>query len=142
MTKAETDPITDDEFLLRRIRRERLRPDQTPIISFKAFEPRTKGREPDVDGISMFRLACLANPGAIVGDATDNGVVQIPASELRRLGLTINSSPVPSIPGHVVIRELNAAEWLNSKNRLKMIAEELAVVASQPSNILIWPTLE
>jgi hypothetical protein len=42
--KSETEPISDDEWLLRRIRVERFRLDKTPLISPDAFARRTKGR--------------------------------------------------------------------------------------------------
>jgi hypothetical protein len=58
--KHEFDPVTDDEWLLRRVHRQYFRNDPNLLISPSAFEPRVKGREPDVDGISLFRLACLA----------------------------------------------------------------------------------
>jgi hypothetical protein len=57
MPKHESEPIGDDEWLLRRVRRERFRPLQIPLIAPAAFEPRIKGRDPDVDGISLFREA-------------------------------------------------------------------------------------
>ena len=64
--KSETDPITDDEWLMRRVRIERFRDDKTPFILPGAFEPRIKGREPDIDGISLYREECLANPEEIL----------------------------------------------------------------------------
>lgn len=57
--KSEDAPITDDEFLLRRVRCEKFRSNEVPRISPNAFEPRISGRDPDIDGISLYREACL-----------------------------------------------------------------------------------
>jgi hypothetical protein len=57
--KRESDPISDDELLVRRVRVERFKSDRIPIVSPSAFEPRTKGDSQDVDGISLYRLDCL-----------------------------------------------------------------------------------
>ena len=57
--KDENDPITPDEWFLRRVHCDKFRTDKTPLISPNAFEPRIKGRDPDKDGISLFRCAVL-----------------------------------------------------------------------------------
>lgn len=64
--KSESDAITDDEWLLRRVHRDRFRIGKMPFISPGAFEPRLpeKCRDPDIDGISLYRESCLANPEA------------------------------------------------------------------------------
>lgn len=139
MQKAESEPISEDEVLWRRVRREKFRSDQTPALSYKAFEPRIKGREPDVDGISLFRASCLSSPTVIRGNPNENGIVQIPVVAIRRMGLTVVSSPTEAVPGHVVIQEINAAGWVSSKDRLRMIVEELALIASEPGNIVLRP---
>ncbi|MFZ4083400.1 MAG: hypothetical protein ACOYKN_19385 [Pirellula sp.] len=57
--KRESDPICDDELLVRRVRVERFKSARIPIVSPSAFEPRTKGDSQDVDGISLYRLDCF-----------------------------------------------------------------------------------
>ena len=57
--KAETDPITADEWLLRLVWEDRFTA-KVPIISPRTFEPRT-GKHPDADGLSLFREACVAS---------------------------------------------------------------------------------
>jgi hypothetical protein len=85
--KSETDPITDDEWLLRRVRIEKFRTDKVPLISPNAFEPRVKGRDPDTDGISLYRAACLADPSEVLATIApermhEYGIVRIPVSLL------------------------------------------------------------
>src|SRR5689334_1348658 len=64
--KSEGDPITDDEWLLRRVRIEKFRTDRVPIISPNAFEPRVRGCDVDMDGISLYRAACIADPSEVL----------------------------------------------------------------------------
>ena len=103
-------------MLLRRVRVERFRNAKTPIISPNTFEPRCKGRDIDADGISFYRAACLASPidilATVAPDQIPNyGIVRIPVSLLASLGLTVRISPDERIRGHVVIPELNAADY-------------------------------
>src|SRR5262245_57855881 len=106
--KPETEPIADDEWLLRRVRLEKFRTDKTPIISPNAFEPRVKGRDPDTDGISLYREACLADPSEALATVPPDrlheyGIVRIPVSFIRSLDLSVAVSQDERIKGHVVI---------------------------------------
>jgi hypothetical protein len=79
--KDEGEPITDDEFLLRRVHRDRF----YPVLSPNVFEPRIRGQDIDTDGISLYREACLADPddilAAIPADKRQNtGLVRVPVS--------------------------------------------------------------
>jgi hypothetical protein len=103
--KPETDPITDDEYLLRLVWHDRFTA-KVPVISPTAFEPRVKGDHPDTDGLSMFREACLTAPSdALAVIAEDkrarNGIVRIPVVRLTELGLTVRPSPIDAVPGQV-----------------------------------------
>lgn len=57
--KQESDPITPDEWLIRRVHLDQFRTGKDPYVSPKAFRPRVNGDQPDTDGISLFRLTCL-----------------------------------------------------------------------------------
>jgi hypothetical protein len=143
--KAETDPITDDEWLLRRVRVEQFRTDKVPIISPNAFEPRgVKARDPDTDGISLYRAACLVDPSEILATIPPErrhecGIVRIAVSSLRSLRLSVVSKPNDRIKGHVVIPELNCADYVADKARFTPIKERLAVMASADENIVKQP---
>lgn len=146
--KAETDPITDDEWLLRRVRVEKFRTDTTPIISPNAFEPRLPGpkvRDPDIDGISLYREACLMAAEDILATVVEDrrneyGIVRIPVTLLSHLNLSVQSRPDSRILGHVVIPELNAAAYEADKARFIPIKQQLAAVASEEGNIVRSPT--
>ncbi|HXG08676.1 MAG TPA: hypothetical protein VNK04_02710 [Gemmataceae bacterium] len=142
--KAETDPITDDEFLLRRVRIERFRTDQIPIISPNAFEPRIQGRDPDTDGISFYRAACLNEPDEILALLDpqrwrENGIVRLSVSFLKSLNLSVVSKPDARVNGHVVIPELNSRDYQADKARFKPIMLKLAEEASKDENIVRRP---
>jgi hypothetical protein len=143
--KAETDPLTDDEWLLRIVWHARFRTNKTPTISPDAFAPRgPKTRNPDWTGISLYRLACLASPADVLANMPAdkrllNGIVGIRASDLSRLGLSVVPDPEPPgpsgeppIPGHVVVPELRWEAYDNSPTTLDPILDALATTASQP----------
>jgi hypothetical protein len=146
--KPETDPIADDEWLLRRVRVERFRTDKTPIISPNAFEPRLPGpkvRDPDTEGISLYRQACLASPEDVLGTVAEDkrhgyGIVRIPVSLLRTLNLTIVIRQDSRILGHVVIPELNATAYAADKAPFTPTLLRLAEAASEDANIVRRPS--
>ena len=142
--KSEDAPITDDEFLLRRVRVEKFRAEDAPIISPNAFEPRTKGRHPDTDCISLFRAECLDDPSEVLANVAperfdEYGIARISVSFLKSLGLSAEIRPDSTIRGHVVIRELNSADYASDKARFTPIKVKLAVEASKDENILKRP---
>lgn len=144
--KSEDDPITDDEFLLRRIWKDRFRTNNVPIISPNAFEPRFKGRDVDTDGISLYREACLQSPDAILATIpwerrAETGIVRIQVGFLKSLSLSVEKKPGEQVPGHVVIPELNARDYQSDKGRFTAIKYRMAIEASKEENIVRQPEL-
>lgn len=142
--KAETDPITDDEWLLRRVRVEKFRSNKTPIISPNAFEPRIEGRDPDTNGISLFREACLNDPLDILAtvpieNRDSNSIVRIPVSLLHELGLTVEISLDSRVVGHVVIPEMNSVAYSGNQGSFTATKLALAEKASENGNIVRKP---
>lgn len=93
--KAETDPITEDEWLLRRVHFDQFEVNGNGILK-NAFRPRISGRDPDTNGISLFREACLSHPGEILSHLPEerrglSGIVRIPFSLINGMGLTFRS---------------------------------------------------
>jgi hypothetical protein len=143
--KAETDPIADDEWLLRRVRIEQFRTNKVPIISPNAFEPRIKGRDPDTDGIRFYRAACLEDPSEVLATIDpkrwhEYGIVRISVSLLKSLQLSVRSKPDDRIRGHVVVPELNSVDYESDKSRFTWIKARLADHASEDENIVKQPT--
>ena len=145
MMKPEDDPITDDEWLLRRVRQELFPTPQYPVFSNEAFKPRYKGYDPDTDGISFFREACVDAPQDVLADVPAekrayNGIVRVSVAFLKSLGLTIQNKPEPPIKGHVVIPQLNAGDYKADKARFHADpALALAKEASKDENIVRHP---
>ena len=142
--KPESSPITDDEYLLRRVHRDRFRSDRAPGVSPNAFEPRVKGRDPDADGISLYREACVADATDILATIPEDkrseyAIVRVPVALLKGLELTARSVPDDRIPGHVVIPELNAADYEADKTRFTPVKLALATAASGDDAVLQRP---
>ncbi len=142
--KSEADPITDDEWLLRRVHKERFKMERAPIISPSAFEPRIKGRDPDTDGISLYRESCLTSPeeilATIAADKRDQyAIVRIPMAVVRQLQLAVKSQPDDRVAGHVVLSALNANDYAAAKSKFTPVLLDLARVASQDENIVREP---
>jgi hypothetical protein len=133
--KPETEPVAADEVLIRLVFHNRFT-DRVPTISPNAFEPRVKGHHPDVDGISMFRVACVAAPeDVLVVIAEDKrpvtGIVLIPYSRLLGLGLSAVPKPIDAVPGHVVVPELNSVDYGREPAKYTDIKLALAEAASE-----------
>jgi len=139
--KLETEPISDDEWLLRRVHIQMFRTDVTPL-SPNAFRPVTKGTHVDNAGISLFREACQQNSEDILRlmspeRQADNGIVRLRVSDLKKIKLSVVADPISDIPGHVVIPELNAQVYENDKKSLLPVMAQLAEIGND--NILRWP---
>jgi hypothetical protein len=135
--KAETEPITPEEWLIRLVWHERFS-GKVPIISKSAFEP----RKPETEGISFFREDCLSNPEeALLVIAEEKrpryGMVRVSVSQLRELNYTVQSKPIQTIPGHVVIPELNYTEY--SRNRSLFVLPLLTLAKTASDNIIRKP---
>jgi hypothetical protein len=131
--KAETDPITEDEWLIRLVWEDRFT-NRVPIISPNAFEPRG-GRNPDTDGISFYRKDCLNDPAAALLAVAEEkrpryGMVLVPVRLLTSRGFSVRPAP-DIVPGHVVVPELNITDYGADKARFTPIKLRLAEVASE-----------
>lgn len=139
--KSEAEAIDENEWLLRRVHRDYFH--ENGILDI-AFKPRTSGRDPDNNGISLFRQVCLNDPIEILSfipddRKPDSGIVRIPARIILEIGLTIAPDIDHRIPGHVVIPELNSLHYQSNKLKCAMFMSHLASIASEPANILLRP---
>lgn len=135
--KPETEPIAEDEWLIRLVWEDRVT-DGVPIISPNTFEPRKN----ETEGISFYRRACLNDPvDALIPLAEEKraryAIVQLPVSLFTTLGLNVRPDPIPDMPGHVVVPEINITEYRADKKRFIPIKLRLAEVASE--NIIRRP---
>lgn len=152
--KSPTDPITPDEWLLRRVHVSSFKQPLGSGLQYGSFVPRGKKSYcPDDTGISLYRAECLRGAECILAGIADeakrrqNGVVRVRVSALYELGLEVliehddPDDPTAGIPGHVVIPQLTgpAYEDATKKPRLKVVIERLSEIAGQPENVLIIP---
>ena len=131
-TRSEEEPISPDESVLRLIWGDYFKPGLALSVQPAAFEPHKN----DTDGISVFRLACLSNPGealAVIADGKREryATVSLPIAELAALGLTVRPDKIAKVPGHAVVPELNIESCRADKPRCKTLQKQLAESASR-----------
>ena len=129
--KAESEPVTPDEILLRLIWETYFRPEDELPIRPNGFGPKPN----EIDGISVFRLACLSSAEAVMSviapaKQSRYAIVAIPACAVFALGMTVVSAPIATIPGHAVVPEMNSAsaDTISTADR-KLALAELASTA-------------
>jgi len=141
--KSEDDPITDDEWILRRVRADMYQTNGFPFLSPRAFEPRTGGREPDTDGISVYRASCLSHVADVLAEIPPDklaaiGLVRVLVAHIQSLGLSLTPKKT-NVPGHCVIPELDAKCQKEQRTRADQFAHQLAVFGSRPEAIALVP---
>ena len=133
--KTESEPVTGDEILLRLIWETYVRPEDELSIRPNGFGPKPNER----DGISVFRMACLNSADEVMAviapvKRARYAIVAIPASAVFALGMTVVPDPIPDVPGHAVIPELNcgSADTISTADRLLALAELASTVVIRP----------
>jgi hypothetical protein len=129
--KAESDPITEDEWVVRLVWETKVKSTELRIAA-AAFEPLRN----DTDGLSFFRLACLNDPAdALLAIAESKrahyAICKVPVSLLATLCLSLRPAPIEQVPGHVVMPEINIADYKADKNRFASLKLDLADIASK-----------
>jgi len=106
--KRGTDPIRDDEVLLRRIlTSENWYDPQTGKVELFAFRP----RKSDVDGLSLARadFGSAAEEAARGRKGKEYWVAILTAADARARNIVIEPDPQPNSPGHARIPSLTYA---------------------------------
>ena len=130
--KDEDEPVTHDEVVLRLIWGQFFRDGTIPKISPKAFLPKSG----EADGISVFRVVCLADPLDVMRVIAEEkrekyGIARLAVSELSAMGLTVSPARIESIPGHAVVPELNIVAVDVDKEQCEDWLEALAEIAAR-----------
>ncbi len=141
--KAETEPVSPDEWLLRLVWEDRFT-EKVPVISPRTFRPKD-GDHPDIDGLSLFREACVTDPADVLAVVAEDkraryGIVRVPVSALDGLKLTVAASPIGTVPGHVVIPELNSIAFQDKAKKAFFVSTQLALAQLASGNIVRTPT--
>jgi len=130
--KAEDDPVSDDEIVLRLIWHQFHKEDDSLPIKPRAFHPRND----EATGISVFRLACVSQPVDVLAalPKIENRplylIAGLSVASLRKIGLTVTPDKIEAVPGHALLGELNCNSWDTDKATWKPKVEELARIAS------------
>jgi hypothetical protein len=130
--KQENEPVSPDELLIRLIWKDHYDPNEEVVIQMGAFRPKKN----EVDGISVFRAACLKDPedalAVIAEEKRDKyGIVLLPVRELTALGLSVHSARIEEIAGHAVLPELNVDAVKVAKDHWHYVMMQLAALANQ-----------
>ena len=132
----DTDQVDDSEYLYRAV------PNVPDYISYENGSLKNLGKAAckafsnDSDGLSFFR-ANFVEPQKITELLTnENGyyIFKIKASDIRKLGLSLNPTPnLSDLPGHVSLPEINT----NNQNKSKR--GELVKLLKENAKIVLTP---
>ncbi len=144
----QSDPVSPDEWILRRVPYNELNklidPDITPPISSTAFRP-TKN---DNDGVSVFR-ELFATPDEVANLYMQQNpgkkcyVIRVKAEAILEpgLGITLTPDPIIELPGHALIPELNTERYFTlDKNWCKEVQSKISIPLTI-QNIVHWPNI-
>jgi hypothetical protein len=129
--KLETDPLTDDEAVLRLVHLSRYDPRApSPVVAPDFLRP----TERDTTGVSVFRDQCLSSPEQALLAVPDAkrmlySIVKLPIALLQSYGLSVIPDPIEEAPGHMVIPELSIERYKANKESLKKVQLLLAQFA-------------
>ena len=127
---SQQDPISPDEYVLRRIPKDKNRYDPSLLepVQRLSFEP----SERDINGISIFRELFVSAEAVAKAGTGVNGccVARLRVSDFIALGLTIVPDPQDDqLPGHAIIPELSFQQMKINKSKCKEIQRNLAKLA-------------
>lgn len=146
--KDQGDPITDDEWILRRVHKECFITIDPPRINPYAFKPQITGRFPDTTGISFYRQACAAGHSDILAKTDEAkrskyGIVRLPIAFLESLDLDVqrdDDHDEPIVLGHVVMPGINSIEYDQDKDAVLPIMKALADYVNENQQYLKVPS--
>lgn len=133
---AETDPVNDEENVLRRVLKEFYKPELPMPVMGEAFRPTKK----DTKGLSLFRSGFI-DPRTIAETGKNiKGycVAELNVRAIREKEMTVEPDALDRndpdyLPGHVAIPQINSIGYANAdtKKRMKELSVELARIASK-----------
>jgi len=134
--------VSDKEFLLRKVPRDRYSPGDTQRCSPTAFYPTRY----DNDGISIVREAFTGVDELVRIFEHKNPfyVVRLNAGEIRQRGITVLAAPSRGgIKGHAVVPEISFYAWQTDDTRVRELAMALSILASHEAALMfVHPELE
>ena len=131
MSNLGTEPIGDDEILLRRVPETRQWYYETSGLSPHAFEP----RKDDDTGLSVVREKHCPIEVAATGPSRQGYfVARLRAGDLRKRGIEVCPRPIPDILGHAEITSLTFQDRDSDRSQEIMVqlATELCLDVHGP----------
>jgi hypothetical protein len=128
--KTERDPVTPDEYVLRRIPPDWVDESLAQPVQRVAFQP----NQSDTNGLSVFRELFVTPAAVAAAGRVGQGyyVVQLLVKDLLSLKLSVVADPQEDGPrGHALIPELSYALSSVRKADSKVLQRELAKLASE-----------
>lgn len=123
----ETSPITDDEFVLRRVSEKSgwYKPESVRPFAWVAFKPNEK----DVRGLSVWRET-YTTPEQAAGNnarpASRYFLFKLNVGRLREAGVIVEPSTDEGGAGHASLVNLNARRYAEDKNAVQELARTIA----------------
>ena len=145
--KESSDPITSDEWLLRRVHKKDFVSLAPCTIDKYAFKPNVDGYFPDETGISLYRHSCIEHLESVLLKTPEEkrrnyGIVRVSVAILFESGLTVlreDDEDEPIVPGHVVIPQLNCKAYTDKKDAVLPLMKILADFVNANQSVLQLP---
>jgi hypothetical protein len=143
-------PITEEEWLLRRVHLENFDSINPPKISLYAFKPQVKGRSPDTTGISFYRQSCIQDIEEVLAKTDETkrakyGIVRLPLSLLVSNRLAVvrdDDHEHPIVLGHVVLPKISSTRYSSDKDEVLPSMKLLADFVNEQQEFLLLPSDE
>lgn len=140
-------PITEEEWLLRRVHLENFDSINPPKVSLYAFMPQVKGRCPDNTGISFYRQSFIQDIKEILAKTDETkrpkyGIVRLPVSLLISNNLVVvrdDDHEHPIVLGHVVLPKINSTLYSSDKDALLPSMKLLSDFVNEHQEFLLLP---
>lgn len=147
--KDQQDPITDNEWILRRVHQSWFAPAGPTAINPYAFKPQIGGDLPDTTGISFYRQSCIVDFNDILAKTVEArrpkyGIVRLPVSLLTSLGLNVERDDdvdAPIVLGHVIMPGINSINYSQDKDAVLPKMKLLADYVNEHQEFLRLPSI-
>lgn len=147
--KDQGDPITDDEWILRRVHQDSFITIDPPRINPYAFKPQITGRYPDATGISFYRQACVAEHDDILAKTDEAkrfkyGIVKLSVAFLKSIDLNVlrdDDHGEPVVLGHVIMPGITSVEYVQDKDSVLPKLKALADYVNEHQEFLRLPSV-
>lgn len=107
-----------------------------PPPSWMDFKP----NQNDIDGLSVTRRKFVVDLAIEAGSGHRRSLAEVKVCDVIKEGMTVKPDPLPGIPGHALIPELNRRDYDDQEKKVKIqewalkLASEYAVIVYNAPN--------